>query len=78
MLTLATRTILMSIQEILKMPASDRLQIVEQIWDSLEPADIAITEAQKAELDRRIMLDKSGELEWHSLQQVKSKLHHKK
>jgi putative addiction module component (TIGR02574 family) len=34
--------------------AEERLNLIEQIWDSLEADDVPVTEAQKAELDRRI------------------------
>ena len=64
----------MSIQEILKLPESDRLQMVEQIWDSLETKNIEVTPAQKDELDRRIALDEAGQMEWHSMEEVKRKL----
>ncbi|MBK9129821.1 MAG: addiction module protein [Phycisphaerales bacterium] len=42
--------------------AKDRLNLIEQIWDSLEAEDVPVTEAQKAELDRRIdEMDRDGE-----------------
>lgn len=42
--------------------AEERLNLIEQIWDSLEPDDVPVTEAQKAELDRRIdRMDRDGE-----------------
>ena len=68
----------MSIQEILKLPPSDRLQMVEQIWDSLDPNDIQITQPQQDELDRRIELDRAGKMSWHSADEVKTLLQNKK
>jgi putative addiction module component (TIGR02574 family) len=42
--------------------AEERLNLIEQIWDSLEADDVPVTEAQKAELDRRIeKMDRDGE-----------------
>ncbi len=32
----------------------ERLSLLEEIWDSLEPEDVPVTEAQRAELDRRL------------------------
>jgi putative addiction module component (TIGR02574 family) len=32
----------------------ERLTLLEEIWDSLEPEDVRLTEAQRAELDRRL------------------------
>jgi len=50
----------MSLQEILKLPTAERLDVIEQIWDSINKEDMAIPESQKKELDRRIYLDKNN------------------
>jgi putative addiction module component (TIGR02574 family) len=44
--------------EILGLPISSRLTLVEQIWDSIaeEEQSFELTQAQKAELDRRLEL----------------------
>lgn len=44
------------IREILKLSVSERIQLVEEIWDSIadHPESLPVTEAQKAELDRRL------------------------
>ena len=39
--------------DITRLTAAERLQLVEELWDSLSPNDIPITSAQSAELDRR-------------------------
>lgn len=41
---------------ILKLSVSERIQLVEEIWDSISahPESLPVTEAQKAELDRRL------------------------
>ena len=42
--------------------AEERLNLIEQIWDSLEAEDVPVTECQTAELDRRIEeMDRDGE-----------------
>jgi len=33
---------------------SERLDLLGQLWDSLQPSQIPVTEAQKRELDRRL------------------------
>ena len=45
-----------SINEITKLSISERIQLVEDIWDSIaaEPESVVVTEAQKQELDRRL------------------------
>jgi putative addiction module component (TIGR02574 family) len=44
--------------EILGLPVSARLVLVEQLWDSIaqEEQVFVLTEAQKAELDRRLKM----------------------
>lgn len=64
----------MSIQDILKMPTSDRLDILEQIWESINLDEIKITHTQQEELDRRIALHESGKAEWLSMEDLKSRL----
>ncbi|WP_447600376.1 addiction module protein [Nitrospira sp. Nam80] len=45
----------LSIKDILQLSVTERVQIAEEIWDSiLESSEsLAVTDAQKAELDRR-------------------------
>ncbi len=42
--------------ELLKLSASERIQLVEDMWDSIAavPESVELTEAQKKELDRRL------------------------
>ena len=42
--------------DILKMPMNERLQLVEDIWDSIAecPEAVDLTESQKEELDNRL------------------------
>ena len=42
--------------EIEKLTPAERLQLVEELWDSLcdQPDAVPLTEAQRAELDRRL------------------------
>ena len=41
---------------ILKLPIEDRIRLVEDIWDSIaaDQSELDLTEAQKAELDKRL------------------------
>ncbi|MFH1320744.1 MAG: addiction module protein [Bacteroidota bacterium] len=45
------------LQEILKLSKSERILLVEYVWDSIandaEPDDFELTDAQKKEIDRR-------------------------
>ena len=40
--------------EIGRLSPRERLALIAQLWDSLEYHDIALSEAQQAELDRRL------------------------
>jgi putative addiction module component (TIGR02574 family) len=44
------------LSEMLKLSVSERIQLVEDIWDSIavEPDAFPLTKEQRAELDRRI------------------------
>ena len=51
----------MSTIDIAKLSTEERLELLEQLWDSLSPEAIPMTDAQNAELDRRLdELDREG------------------
>jgi putative addiction module component (TIGR02574 family) len=45
-----------ALSELLKLPVPERLRLVEAIWDSIAdvPEAIALSDAERAELDRRL------------------------
>jgi putative addiction module component (TIGR02574 family) len=45
-----------SLEEILSLSVAERLELVQQIWDSIAatPDSLPITEAQRREIDRRL------------------------
>lgn len=45
-----------TLEEVLRLPVPERIRIVETIWDSIAdtPEAVALTDKQKAELDRRL------------------------
>lgn len=50
---------------ILKLPIEDRIRLVEDIWDSIAADQLALdlTQAQKAELDKRLdAFEKDGDV----------------
>lgn len=63
-----------ALQDILKLSTKERLQIIEEIWDSISDEDLQPTTAQKVELDRRLNRLKSGEETLKTWAEVKSKL----
>ena len=47
--------------DIAKLSPEERLELLEELWDSLSPESIAMTDAQTKELDRRLdELDREG------------------
>ena len=46
--------------DISRLSPSERLQLVEELWDSLSPSDIPLTPAQAKELDRREALHRDN------------------
>ena len=51
----------MSTIDIANLSPEERLGLLEQLWDSLSPEAIPMTDAQKEELDRRLdELDREG------------------
>lgn len=42
------------VDEMVKLPAPERLELISALWDSLGEKDVPLTPAQVAELDRRL------------------------
>ena len=55
---------------------AERIQLVEQIWDSIaqQPAPLPLTDAQRAELDRRLAADDESPDEGLSWEDVKKRI----
>jgi putative addiction module component (TIGR02574 family) len=45
-----------TVNDLLALPVADRLRLVEDLWDSIAevPESVNLTDAQRAELDRRL------------------------
>lgn len=62
----------MQVSEILKLSVAERIQIAEDIWDSISanPENLELSEAEKAELDKRLENYKENPnagIEWETL-----------
>lgn len=64
------------ISEILQLSVAERIQLVEDIWDSVAafPDDVLLTEAQKKELDRRLQAYRQNPDEGISWEELKAQL----
>lgn len=66
----------MQMQEILQLSVAERIQLVEDIWDSiaLKPDDIPLTDMERQELDRRLLSYKENPNEGVSWDELKQKI----
>lgn len=64
------------LDDIKQLDIAERIQLVEDLWDSVatRSSDFPITEAQKAELDRRLAKRASEKPHGVSLDQIAQKL----
>lgn len=63
-------------QEILKLSVAERIQLLEDLWDSIAstPDQLPVTEAQKTELDRRRQRFEQGATATRTWGEVKENL----
>lgn len=59
-----------NIDELRTLPLSERIQLVEDLWDTIveDAGQVALSEAQKAELDRRLATAQEG-IDWATLRE---------
>ena len=69
---------MISIDEILKWSAAERILLVEKVWDSLSPDDINIPESHIAESRRRIEAIRKGEVSLSSWEDVRKRIRSRK
>ncbi|MGH7452492.1 MAG: addiction module protein [bacterium] len=60
------------LNDILKLKVSERMQLVQDIWDSIAafPDDLELTEAQRFELDKRLQAyhaNREAGISWEEL-----------
>ena len=65
-----------TLEEVLRLPVAERIRIVEAIWDSIadSPEAVALTDEQKAELDRRLEAFESNPDEGSSWDEVRARI----
>ena len=60
--------------ELLRLSAADRLQLVEEIWQTLSSEDVPLTDAQRDELDVRLEAYTADPSAGSSWEDVRSRL----
>ncbi len=64
-----------ALSELTSLPVSDRLRVVESLWDSIESdAPVSLSPEQRAELNRRIAAHEANPNELLSWDQVLDRL----
>lgn len=61
----------LSPDEISRLSPEERLALIGQLWDSLHEAEVSLSTAQRAELDRRLSTldqDRAQAVTWEQLQ----------
>lgn len=61
---------ILTANEIARLSPQERLRLIEQLWDSLADADVPLSPAQQAELERRLATldeDRSRAVTWDDL-----------
>jgi putative addiction module component (TIGR02574 family) len=56
--------------ELARLSPRQRLDLIESLWESLDDEDVPVTDAQRAELDRRIAgfdQDRKHSIPWNQL-----------
>jgi putative addiction module component (TIGR02574 family) len=62
------------LEEILRLPASERAQLIDTLWETLAPEDLPVTHEERALLDARMTdmeTDPHDQSPWH---EVKARL----
>jgi putative addiction module component (TIGR02574 family) len=58
--------------ELARLSPRERLDLIESLWESLDDRDLPVTDAQRAELDRRIASldqDRQQSIPWDQLRE---------
>ena len=64
--------------DISRLSPTERLQLVEELWDSLTPADIPLTPAQAEEVDRREALHRTDPRRGRPWREVLDEIEHRR
>ena len=66
-----------NVEDILKLPVPERLELVEMIWESIaaNPESLPLTQAQRAELQRRLDEHAKNPSAVESWDKAKAKIH---
>lgn len=64
------------LNEILKLPLSDRIWLLEEVWESIEAdqAELELTAAQREELEKRLAAYQAAPSEGFTWEEVQAKV----
>jgi putative addiction module component (TIGR02574 family) len=64
----------LSPKTIARLSPADRLELIRQLWDSLDDSDVPLTAGQVDELKRRLAAEQAGQSEILSWEEVEAEL----
>ncbi len=64
----------MGMQDILKLSVTERLNLMQQIWNTIDTSSVEISAAQKKELDKRMERVNNDETTFSTWADVKKRL----
>lgn len=62
------------LNDILHLSVQEKLQLIEKIWESIDPNSVEVSGSQKEELDRRLEKLRSGNMEFSSWEDVRARV----
>jgi putative addiction module component (TIGR02574 family) len=65
---------MVNLKDILQLSSSERILIIEKIWDSINTQEIEVSQLQKQELDNRLSRIERGETKFYSWESIKKDL----
>jgi putative addiction module component (TIGR02574 family) len=68
------KAMLFTAADISRLSPQERLNLIEQLWDSLDPESVPVTSAQKAELDLRLETFEQEKMKGIPWEYLKAKL----
>ena len=64
----------MDIKEIKKLSVTERISIIEEIWESIDKGGLSVSDSQKLEVRERVERYRKGETNFFSWDQIRTEL----
>ena len=64
----------MDIKEIKKLSVTERISIIEEIWESIDKGGLSVSDSQKLEVRERVERYKNGNTKFFTWDEIKAEL----